>query len=169
MLRIIASVINGITKCADYCSQICLAALMLMVFREVIWRYIFDRPSIFSVEISEYILVFITFMSAAWILRSDRHVNMTAVTMRLPKKMQVYLDIVTSLMVMVFCVVLIWKGFRTVVMAYTGDYHSASLVNFPLWIAYSFIPVGSSVLVLQYLVRIGERIKMLRQWEKGEL
>ncbi len=46
-------------------------------------------------------------------------------------------------------------------MAYIGDYHSSSLVNFPLWIAYSFIPIGALVLGLQFIVRIGERVKML--------
>jgi TRAP-type C4-dicarboxylate transport system permease small subunit len=113
------------------------------------------------VEVSEYLLVFLAFLCAGWVLKEDRHVRMLAVITHLPKKVQLFADIVTSLLVIVFCVVLTWKGWQTVVMAYTGDYHSSSLLNVPLWIPYSFIPVGALVLGLQYLVRIGEKVREL--------
>ncbi|WP_461209317.1 TRAP transporter small permease, partial [Desulfocurvus sp. DL9XJH121] len=63
-------IINGITKLsrfAEILTEIGLVALMLMVFKEVIFRYIFDHPSTYSVEVSEYILIFMTFMAAAWV------------------------------------------------------------------------------------------------------
>ncbi len=160
-LRIIITSINAATRFAEILSEIGLAFLMLMVFREVVWRYVFKNPSIFSVELSEYLLVFITFMSAAWVLSKDRHVNMTALIDHLPKKLRLYLDIITSILVMIFCSVLIWKGYKTVIMAYTGSYHSSSLVNFPLWISYSIIPLGTLILLSQYIIRIGNNIKML--------
>lgn len=161
ILRVIASSINAVTRYAEILSEIGLAFLMIMVFREVVWRYVFKNPSIFSVELSEYILIFITFMSAAWVLKEDRHVNMTALVDHFPEKIRLFLDIITSLIVMVFCLVLIWKGSKTVFMAYSGDYHSSSLVNFPLWISYSIIPLGTLILFLQYMVRISNIIKTL--------
>jgi len=160
-LRAINLSVDTITRLAEILSEVGLAFLMIMVFREVVWRYVFKNPSIFSVELSEYLLVFITFMSAAWVLSEDRHVNMTVLVDRLPKKIRLYLDIVTSILVMVFCSVLIWKGCITVIMAYVGGYHSSSLVNFPLWISYSIIPLGTLILLLQYIIRIGNNIKML--------
>jgi TRAP-type C4-dicarboxylate transport system permease small subunit len=68
---------------------------------------------------------------------------------------------VTSILVTTFCVILTWKGGQTVIMAYVGDYHSSSLLDVPLWIPYSFIPLGALVLGLQSIVRIGERVMML--------
>jgi C4-dicarboxylate transporter DctQ subunit len=161
ILRAIASGIERLSRVSEILAETALAGLLLLVSHEVFVRYVLDRPTIFSVEISEYLLVFISFMSIGWVLREDRHVRMLALVHILPKKVQLFLDIMTSVLAIIFCGVLTSKGGQTAVMAYIGDYHSSSLVNFPLWIAYSFIPLGALVLGLQFIVRIGERVKML--------
>lgn len=166
--NVLFELITKTSRFAEVLSEIGLAALMIMVFREVIWRYIFKHPSIFCVEISEYILIFITFMSAGWVLHEDRHVCMTAFTNRLSEATQLYLKIITSSLTMCLCMIIIWKGFRTVAMAYSGGYHSASLVNFPLWIAYLIIPCGMIILFLQYIVTMGNTIQALSTLKPGD-
>jgi TRAP-type C4-dicarboxylate transport system permease small subunit len=161
ILRTIASGIERLSWFAEILAESALMGLLLLVSHEVFVRYVLDRPTIFSVEISEYLLVFISVMSAGWVLREDRHVRMLALIHILPRKVQLFLDVATSILAIIFCGVLTWKGGQTAVMAYLGDYHSSSLVNFPLWIAYSFIPLGALVLGLQFVVRIGERVNML--------
>jgi len=161
IFRTIASGIEWLSWFSEILAEIALVVLMLLVFHEVVVRYILDRPTIFSVEISEYLLVFLTFMSVGWVLREDRHVRMMALVTILPEKAQIILDVAVSVLAIGFCAVLTWKGAQTAIMAYVGDYHSSSLVNFPLWISYSFIPFGALILGLQFLVRIGERVKLL--------
>lgn len=161
ILRTIAAGIERLNLLCEILAEIALMGLLLLVSHEVFVRYVLDRPTIFSVEISEYLLVFISFMSIGWVLREDRHVRMLALIHILPRNAQLVMDIFTSVLAMIFCGVLTWKGGQTAVMAYVGDYHSSSLVNFPLWIAYSLIPLGALVLGLQFVVRIGERVKML--------
>ena len=164
MERILRTIASGIERLSWFCeilAEIALMGLLLLVSHEVFVRYVLDRPTIFSVEISEYLLVFISFMSIGWVLREDRHVRMLALVHILPKRVQLGFDIVTSILAIILCGVLTWKGGQTAIMAYVGDYHSSSLVNFPLWIAYSFIPLGALVLGLQFVVRIGKRIEML--------
>ena len=160
-IRAIASCINRLSRFSEILAEIALAALLLLVFHEVVVRYVLNKPTIFSVEISEYLLVFVTFMSVGWVLKEDGHVRMLALVQVMPRKAQLVMDILTSLMVTVFCFILAWKGGQTAIMAYKGDYHSSSLVNFPLWIAYSMIPFGALVLGLQFIVRIGERVHSL--------
>ncbi|MBG0774926.1 MAG: TRAP transporter small permease [Desulfovibrionaceae bacterium] len=163
-------ILGGIVKLsrfAEVLTEIGLVALMLMVFKEVICRYVFQSPSVYTVEVSEYILIFMTFMASAWVLHTDRHVSMTVVTCKLPKKLALILDCVTSVLTMGLCAVVIWTGMQTVVMALEGDYRSASLLNFPLWISYSFICVGFALLFLQYIVRIADNISRLKDDEKG--
>jgi len=167
IVRTIASGIERLSWFSEILAEIALMALLLLVFHEVFVRYVLNRPTIFSVEISEYLLVFVSFMSIGWVLREDRHVRMLALVTILPRKAQLFLDIVTSILAIIFCGILTWKGGQTAIMAYVGDYHSSSLVNFPLWISYSFIPFGALVLGLQFIVRIGERAKMLL-WANAE-
>lgn len=165
--NILFNTITSISKIGELASEVCLVFLVLMIFREVIARYVFRSPSVFSVEISEYMMIFIAFLSAGWVLHQDRHVNMTALTDRFPKKIQLFLEIITSIITMAYCSIIIWKSVTTVLMAYNGSYHSASSVNFPLWIAYTFIPLGIATLFLQYIVKIGNSVSSLMNLNKG--
>jgi TRAP-type C4-dicarboxylate transport system permease small subunit len=158
MLRAVGWCFDQLSKGCAVMGEIALVALVLLVFHEVVARYVFGRPTVFSVEISEYLLVFIAFMSAAWVLQKDRHVRMEVVVTLLPPRVAVALDILTSAVVVVFCAILAWKGYTTVLMAYSGSYHSSSEVNMPLWIPYAFIPLGAFMLGLQLLVRIGAKL-----------
>jgi TRAP-type C4-dicarboxylate transport system permease small subunit len=95
-------------------------------------------------------------------------VRMLALVYILPEKTQVLFDMLASVMVTTFCFILTWKGGQTVIMAFTGGYHSSSLLNVPLWIPYSFIPLGALALGLQSIVRIGEKLKTLFGTNVGE-
>lgn len=158
--------VSRISRFAEVLSEISLVLLMLMVFKEVVSRYIFDDPSVYSVEISEYILIFMTFMSAAWILRQDRHVNMPIIADMLPERGAIILDIITSLLTMVVCFIVVKAGIHNTLIAYRGDYRSASLLNFPLWFSYSIICLGFVLLFLQYIARL--TIKISRFIELGK-
>lgn len=165
------TIFTGFSRYANIISEIGTVALMILIFREVIWRYILNKPSVFSVEISEYIMIFITFMCAGWVLHKNAHVSMTVLTDRFPERVKIRLDIVTSLITMAVCGVIIWKGAISAVIAFAGNYRSASLIEFPLWISYSFIPLGMAILFLQYIVRVREnilRLKGLAKVQKGQ-
>jgi TRAP-type C4-dicarboxylate transport system permease small subunit len=157
---------SGLSRYASQLSEIGTVALMILIFREVIWRYILNKPSVFSVEISEYIMIFMTFMCAGWVLQKNAHVSMTVLTDRLSERTRIRLDIVTSLLTMGVCSVIVWKGAISAVIAFTGHYRSASLIEFPLWISYSFIPLGMTILLLQYVVRIRQNILRLKDLSK---
>jgi TRAP-type C4-dicarboxylate transport system permease small subunit len=141
--------------------------LLLIVIHEVIVRYVFDSPTLYSVELSEYLLILVVFMSIGWVLKEDRHVAVTFVVDLLPIKMRLGLKLLTSLLTMAFLGILVWKGGRTTLTAFTGKYHSSSLLDFPMWIPYALIPLGALVLSLQYMVKIGELIRSLMDGRSG--
>lgn len=116
MQKVIQAIISGmkrLTWFSEILAELGLLGLLLMVFYEVVARYLLNRPTVFSVEISEYLLVLVTFLSAGWVLREDRHVRMLALVSVLPERPRLLLDISTSLLVMILCGVLMWKGGTT--------------------------------------------------------
>jgi TRAP-type C4-dicarboxylate transport system permease small subunit len=167
MLSIISKGINRLTWLAELLAEIGLIGLLLIVIHEVIVRYVFDSPTLYSVELSEYLLVLVVFMSIGWVLKEDRHVAVTFVVDRLPERMRLGLKLLTSLLTMAFLGIIVWKGGKTTLTAYTGNYHSSSLLDFPMWIPYALIPLGALVLSLQYIVKIGELIRSLTDRRSG--
>lgn len=161
IIQALASGIENVSWLSGVLTQVALLGLLLLVTHEVIVRYIFASPTIYSIEISEYLLVFVALMCAGWILREDRHIRMSAFLSLLSRKAQTYLNILTSILVLVFCTILVWKGGQNVYIAYTGNYHSSSLLNFPLWIPYSFVPVSALIVGAQFMVKIGGYLSAL--------
>jgi TRAP-type C4-dicarboxylate transport system permease small subunit len=106
-------------------------------------------------------------MSLGWVLKEDRHVAVGFVVKLLPKKARLGLKLLTSLLTMAFLGVLVWKGGKTAFTAFTGDYHSSSLLNFPMWIPYALIPLGALVLSLQYIVKICDLIRSVGRLQSG--
>jgi C4-dicarboxylate transporter DctQ subunit len=161
LFRLLSQIITRISLVAEVAAELALAGLLLLVFHEVIVRYVFNSPTLYSVELSEYLLIFVAFMSIGWALKEDHHVQVRFVIDLFPDKVKWVIDICTSILVMVFCAILVWKGSRIALTAYSGSYHSSSLLNFPLWIPYSIIPLGTLVMCLQYIVRVGDRLSAL--------
>ena len=52
-------------------SGIIIVLIMLAVCANVIMRYFLNRPIVGIDEISEYLLLFITFIGSAWLLREE--------------------------------------------------------------------------------------------------
>ncbi len=149
-------------------AEVAVVALLLLVAHEVFVRYVLNAPTQFSVEISEYLLVLITFASAAWVLRRDRHVRVRFAIEAMPPRLRAASEALGMALLAGFCAVLVWEGGEMALTAFQGDDRSSSLVAFPLWIPYGFIPLGGLVLGLQALVNLGEALARLRGAGQGE-
>ena len=139
-------------------AEVSIIMLLLLVFNEVIARYVLNKPTLYSVELSEYLLIFVAFIAAGWVLQEDKHVRMNTFINLMPKKVKGVLDIITSFFVLLFCIILVWQGAKSSIMAFKGGYHSSSLLNVPLWIPYAIIPTGALLLGLQMIVRISHSL-----------
>ncbi len=139
-------------------AELSLVLLLLLVFHEVVSRYIFDKPTTYSVELSEYLLLFGAFVGAGWVMREDKHVRMHSFTNLLPPRVRQVVSFFMSTIVLCFCTILIWQGTKAALMAFRGGYHSSSLLNVPMWIPYSIIPLGSFLLALQVVVLLGNQM-----------
>jgi TRAP-type C4-dicarboxylate transport system permease small subunit len=59
-------------------------------------RYVFDMPTIWSVEVSSYLLLLVIFTATAYTLQTDGHVRVDIITIRLPEKPRTILSIITA-------------------------------------------------------------------------
>jgi len=166
MGRLLDYVLGGISRISwvsEILAEIVTCALAAIVIWGVILTYVFEVSDIFSVEVSEYLLVFLCFASIAWILKEGRHVRVEVIVGRLSPKRQAIMHVVVSLLAFVFCIVLVWKAAGVTLFNYQRGFRSASLVNFPLWIPYLIITLGSLLLTLQYIVQIHEIFVTLKK------
>ncbi len=128
--------------------------LMLSVCTEVVMRYFLNRPQVWTVEIAEYTLLWITFLGAAWVLKKEGHVKMDIVLGQLKPGTQAVVNIITSVIGVIICLVLTWYSAEITWDHYQrGIYEPATLLDLPKAPIMVIIPVGSFLLLIQFLRR----------------
>ncbi|MFP4538284.1 MAG: TRAP transporter small permease subunit [Dichotomicrobium sp.] len=139
---------DGFARLLHGLAQVALVVLLALVAHEVFVRYVLNAPTQFSVEISEYLLVFICFAPAAWILRRDRHVRVSFMLDLLSPRLRARIEAAGMVLVAGFALVLVWKGSEMALTAWQSDDRASSLLGTPLWIPYACIPLGGLALAI---------------------
>jgi len=125
--------------------------LMLSVGLEVTLRHFFGRPTSWVVEIAGYILLYIPFLVAAWVLKREGHVRMDLVLNQLSPKSRSLVDAITSVIGAIICFVLTWFGVKAAL--YFIGYQTPTILMMPKSIIIAIIPVGALLLFIQFLRR----------------
>ena len=95
-----------------FVSGVLLTLIMLAVCTDVVMRYLFNRPIFWVAELSEYSLLYITFLGTAWLLKQDGHVKIDLFTSRLAPKKRERLAIVSASIGVFISAVFTYYGFK---------------------------------------------------------
>ena len=137
----------------------------IMVFYNVFMRYIFRKPIHWTTEVTSLMLVFITFLGAAYMTQENRHIKFTLIYERLKGKGKKWIDIINALAGSIFSFILFWEAWKATKIAYTTNMKMPSLLGTPYYIPYLLITIGSLMIGLELIARI---IVNLKAEEKGE-
>ncbi len=130
-----------------------LAFSALSVSVQVFARYFLGRPMGWLVEINEYILLHIAFLVAAWVLRQESHVKMDIVLRQLKPKMQLRVEIATSILSIIVCFILTSFGIKVTWELYESMHMTISVMEIPKFTVTPVIFIGSFLLMIQFIRR----------------
>jgi TRAP-type C4-dicarboxylate transport system permease small subunit len=126
---------------------------ILAVSVDVVLRYFFNRPTTWVLEICEYILLYIVFLGAAWVLKEEGHVRVGLVVDRLNPKTQAVVSVITSIVGAFVCSTLAWYGARITWDHFLRGVPSIEMLHLPQYLILMIIPIGSFLLFVQFLRR----------------
>jgi C4-dicarboxylate transporter, DctQ subunit len=134
-------------------SAFLMLALTFIVGLDITLRYGFTKPLGWVKETSEYILVYLGFLVAAWILKDEAHVKMDLILNRLSPRAQNMLNIVTSAVSTLVMFIVSWYSLTVTVEFYRTKLLTPSVLEWPKWIFILPIFVGSLLLAAQFVRR----------------
>ena len=134
-------------------SAILLLGLTFIVGADITLRYLFNRPLGWVKEVSEYILVGLGFLVAAWILKDDGHVKMDLVLNKVGPRVQTMMNIITSIISTIIVLTMTWFALRVIVDFYRTKLVAPSVLEPPKWILLTPIFVGCLLLAIQFIRR----------------
>ena len=146
---------------AKACGAFAVLALLLsiLVIVELVFeRYFFQRAITWQTELVTMLLVASTFIGSVYVLSEKGHVSMEWIYDFLSKKNIIRLKIFTSLLSLIFFILLFYFGYLITAEAFVKNYTTGSIWDPPLWVPYSSMLIGATLMILQYVAEI---IKLL--------
>ena len=134
-------------------AAVLLLGVMLATSIKVVFRYGFHEGLIGVDQISGTMLLYITFLGAAWVLRREEHVSIDLLITRLAPKARRRLDVVTSIIGAAVCLVLTAYGAEEAFTSWQRGIRIAAEIEIPRVINLAVIPLGCLCLGLQFLRR----------------
>jgi TRAP-type C4-dicarboxylate transport system permease small subunit len=129
------------------------AASLILTFSVVV-RYLLAWPTYWQDEASVFLLVGATFLSAAWIQESRGHVAIEAISGLLPESINRWRRPLVDLLSLAFCGFFAWKSWTLLEEAWIEGQLSPSIWAPPMWIPYSTMAVGMTLLSLQIALQL---------------
>lgn len=139
-----------IEKFEKFVSCACVSVMAVLVFANVIARFVFNSPLAVADEMSCYLFVLMSFMGTAIAARKKAHLGLTIVTDKLSpsaaKKVQVLMYIIAA----IFCLLIVIFGVEMVISQHSLGQETATM-QWPEWIYGLFVPIGVAFAMIAFL------------------
>jgi TRAP-type C4-dicarboxylate transport system permease small subunit len=154
---------DAIVKYFGYLAAALLVLMSLAISLDVILRYVINMPIKWVFEGTEYALLFITFLAAAWVLQRDEHVRLDLALNALGEKARARVEAATSLVMAVVCLVITLTSANYTIYLFQNHITIQKYYTIPQFTVFFIIPVGFLMLFIQSLKRTWQ---FLRQPKK---
>ncbi len=130
----------------------------LVLTYSVVSRYFFHVATDWQDEASIFMLVGATFFGAAYVQSYRGHIGIEALASILPASVNRARLLLVDVLSLLFCAFFSWKSWALVHEAFVEGQTTTSTYAPPLWIPYSLMAFGMTLLTCQILVQVIARL-----------
>ncbi len=128
-------------------------AATLVVVHGVVMRYVFNAPTIWSLELTIYLCAATYLMGGAYAHLYNFHVKVDIFYERWTPRVRAIIDLATALFFFIGVGVMLWMGAEWTAKAIIKGATSGSIWEPIIWPVRMLIPLGSFLLILQGLAK----------------
>jgi len=164
--RKLNALFDHIINIMAYSAAVLVIFMMLSIGIDVILRNLVGVTIRWAFEISEHSVLYITFFSAPWLLKLDRHVDIDLITSRLSPKGHASLNVVISALGAAITLFITYRSSLTLIDVWRREVHTVTVLELPMPPLIAIIAIGCSLLFIQFMRRTHgyflERRRLLR-------
>ncbi len=139
------SLLNLLESILKKATVVCIALMLIIVFVQVITRYVFSYTPSFGEELSRYLFVWTVFLSMPLLARTGGHMAIETLTTRLHGKPLKVCRVIADIFTMWFLVIMVYHGCKMVMLAH---HQTSAAMMIPMSYVYCVIPFGCFVMLL---------------------
>ncbi|MTI84629.1 MAG: TRAP transporter small permease [Firmicutes bacterium] len=132
------------------------AVMVAVVFSQVTFRFVLEKPLVWSEEVALYCLVWITFLGGALAARNRGFIGVDALVRKIPAVGRLRIEILVQFLSALFFLVLIIYGTQTTIIV-AGQRAAATGISMA-WV-YAAVPVGGLLMFINSLAWLADYTK----------
>ena len=108
-------ILNGFDRLSLFLGRttmLLIFVLVLVMFYEVVLRYVFEAPTLWANELSLWIAGFIFLLAGLYAMQQRSHIRIYLLYDVLPRPVQRACDVVSTALILVFALSVIWGGYN---------------------------------------------------------
>lgn len=160
--RAFSGSIKWCNKLMAYASALLIVACALVLVYEVVTRYVLSISNDWVIELSIFMLISATFLAAAQTQRERAHVGIEVLDEVMAAKWNRWRYLLSDLLSVLFCAFVAYQAWIYWHEAWDQGWESNSSWAPKMWIPYFFMAFGMSLLSLELLVQIVEKLSAMR-------
>lgn len=158
-MKTISNIIESIEV---FISIILVAAMTIILFFNVVYRYFLNDPIFWANEASIFMMAWLTFIGGSLGLKYKTQAAITLLVERLSEQRKRMISIITQIIVLIFMVILLYISWDWV-LSLTSTVSSS--MRIPMWVPYSCVPIG---LTFAFIHLLDQFIDLLKGKQGGE-
>ena len=136
-------------------------AMSIIIFIQVIARYVFQNSLTWSEELARYLFVWLVYFSVSFTARRQKHIRIDAAINLYPKKLRPYVEILSEVIVLAFSIFIAVTGVTVFhKIAWSGQMSPA--IGLPMQIVYAAPMIGMALTAIRQIQCILQKVKALK-------
>lgn len=144
----------------------CVAALAVLLISNVFARTFF-QSIYFAEEVSQFLVMLMTFVGVSYGVRKARHIRMGAFLDAMPPRMEKVFLIIICLISAIVMGMMAWFSYRYLLNAMNMG-HMTPALRVPKWTFYIILPVGFGLACIQYIRTLIKNLTEKEPWQSPD-
>lgn len=163
MLKRINSFFDGIVELMAVIGRLLMVLMAILVGVDIVALSFFDTSYAWIFEVTEYLLLFITFLGVTYVLRNDEHIKLDLVLNKLNEKQRTLFEIISSFFGMIISLIISITGFVVTLNLYEREIVIESVLEIPRYLITGIIPISFIFVTIQFLKILIQKVNKIRE------
>jgi len=146
-------IIDTVSNVCNVIGQSIAGIMVFLVAADAVGRYVFNRPIVGVLEITELMMVFIVFLAFAYVESKNGHVRVDLILSRFPRKVRPYIECLVTVISLGTIGIIAWQSVLYSLELQQGGNITASL-GIPVSPFLLVVAFGCSLFCLQLILKL---------------
>jgi len=135
-----------------YVAKFMMIAMVLIIFANVVLRYVFDSGLMWSEEVALLLAVWFIFIAMSLGVKQNLHINISIIPEgKLPPRLSRILDVIKSLVILILALTMLVHGWKLV--GFTMQ-SIMPATQWPAGLLYAILPISAVIMIYESIMDI---------------